>query len=309
MREAILLYTDIGSDIDDAVALNYLLHQPRCELLGVTTVSGDVRQRAALARALCEAAGQSAIPVFTGAPRPILHGLGQPNVPQFQAIADRSPALDDQPGAAIEFMRQTIRARPGEITLLAIGPMTNLALLFTLDPELPSLLKRLVLMCGLFLGWDSRKSFKSGPGAREWNALQDPIATAVVYRAAVKDHTSFGIDVTSQCTMNAADVRERFGRGDEASRLVLKMAEVWFEKSSPTLTFHDPLAAACIFEPTLCGYVEGLVEVDARAGLTEGLTVLNRHRIASETPAPHRVASEVNVPRFFEHYFSTIGVN
>lgn len=307
MPQAVLLDTDIGSDIDDAVALNYLLHQRECELVGVTTVSGDVAKRAALARVLCDLTGQSRVPVLAGAAQPILHGLGQPHVPQFAAIEDRSPSLEYEPGAAIEFMRQTIRSRPGEITLLAVGPMTNLALLFALDPQIPSLLKRLVLMCGLFFGWDPKTTWKSGPGAREWNAMQDPIATSVVYRAAASEHFSFGIDVTHRCTIEAEECRRRFSRGDEATQLVMKMAEVWFSQSSRYLTFHDPLAAACVFEPGLCEYVEGRVHVDARQGPLEGLTMFEPRDANSPSRPGHRVASSVNVDAFYEHYFRVIG--
>lgn len=308
MSHAILFDTDIGSDIDDAVALNYLLHQRDCEMVGITTVSGDVAKRAALARALCETMDADSIPVLAGAPGPILHGRGQPTVPQFSAIEERSPSLEFEPGAAIEFMRRTIRERPGEITLLAVGPMTNLALLFTLDPEIPSLLKRLVLMCGIFFGWEPRQNWRTGPGAREWNALQDPIATALAYRAGVADHLSIGIDVTRQCTMPAESCRERFGRGDDAAKLVLKMANVWFARSSEFITFHDPLAATCIFEPTLCEYSSGRVEVEARAGPLEGLTMFEPHSTQREIPALHRVATSVDVGRFFSHYFEVAGL-
>src|SRR5438105_11838794 len=90
----VLLDTDIGSDIDDAVALAYLLRQPRCELVGITTVTGNVIQRAACAEILCRAVGREAVPIHCGAEKPLLFGPGQPNVPQFEAIRHRSPRLD-----------------------------------------------------------------------------------------------------------------------------------------------------------------------------------------------------------------------
>src|ERR1041385_9035266 len=126
----VLLDTDIGSDIDDAVCLAYLLRQPRCELLGITTVTGGVVERAALCEVICRTAGREEIPVHAGASPVLLFGPGQPRVPQYEAIRDRAHRRDYEPGAAIEFLRRTIRARPGEVTLLAIGPFTNLALLF-----------------------------------------------------------------------------------------------------------------------------------------------------------------------------------
>lgn len=92
-------------------------------------------------------------------------------------------------GAYLEFMRDTIRRNPGEVTLLAIGPMTNLGLLFTMDPEIPSLLKRIVLMNGSF-------EHKLAVSYNEWNSLNDPYATAIVYNAKAPIHRSIGLDVT-----------------------------------------------------------------------------------------------------------------
>src|SRR3990172_8925537 len=89
-RNPVLLDTDIGSDIDDAVCLAYLLRQQRCELLGVTTVSGDTRARAALASAVCHAAGRPEVPVHAGVAEGLLLGTIQPHVPQA-AVLPRFP--------------------------------------------------------------------------------------------------------------------------------------------------------------------------------------------------------------------------
>jgi len=146
----ILLDTDIGSDIDDAAALAYLLRQPRCELVGITTVTGDVAKRAALCQVLCDAAGKGDVPIHCGASSVLLHGPGQPAVPQYAAIESRAHRSGWPAYTAIEFMRDAIRSRPGEITLLSVGPLTNVALLFALDPEVPSLLRAWVSMAGQF---------------------------------------------------------------------------------------------------------------------------------------------------------------
>jgi purine nucleosidase len=111
----VLLDTDIGSDIDDAVALAYLLQQPRCELLGVTTVTGDVSKRAACAEVICRAAGRTDVPIHCGASNVLLIGPGQPHVPHYQAIRKRLHQTSWPANTAVEFLRQTIRKRPGEI--------------------------------------------------------------------------------------------------------------------------------------------------------------------------------------------------
>jgi len=142
----ILLDTDPGSDIDDAVALAYLLANPDCELVGITTVTGNTQQRAAICRVVCEDFGRSDVPIYAGISEP-RSGPGQPNVPHYSAVEHRAGSLNF-PTEAVEFLRSTIRSRPGEITLLTVGPFTNLAALLELDPEIPSLCRSIVSMAG-----------------------------------------------------------------------------------------------------------------------------------------------------------------
>ncbi len=287
-RVPVLLDTDIGSDIDDAVALAYLLKKPECELLGITTVTGDVQKRAALAEAICHSVGRHDVPIHCGRRDVLIDGPGQPNVPQFEAIASKGHRLDRVENSAVEFLQKTIRSRPGEITLLTIGPYSNIALLFALDPEIPSLLKSVVSMGGVFYGGDRR----------EWNALVDPASTAMVYGASRHNHLSVGLDVTEKCRMSADEVRSRFV--DEPLVTVASMAETWF-KHSGELTFHDPLAATLIFRPELCTYESGKVEVTyAKGDKTSGKTTL------VPGDGQDRVAKNVDSEAFFAEYFRVV---
>lgn len=288
----VLLDTDIGNDIDDAVALAYLLRQPKCELLGITTVTGQARKRAGLAEVICKAAGRKDIPIHCGREEPLGAGPGQPDPRQYAAI-EQLPHHKDRPlNTAIEFLRTTIRNHPGEVTLLSIGPYSNMALLFGIDPEIPYLLKNFVSMAG---------SFYPGAPEREWNCIVDPIATASVYakRYAVQSgralpvHRSIGLDVTMKCQMSAAEVRRRFV--PEPLATVLKIAEVWFKDASE-ITFHDPLAAATIFHPGLCAYQQGSVVADPSTGAT--------HFKESARGPTDEVAQSVDSTAFFEEYFS-----
>lgn len=297
-RIPVLLDTDVGSDIDDAVCLAYLLKQPRCELLGVTTVTGNTAQRAALAEVICRAAGRNDMPIHAGCPNVMLFGPGQPDVPQYEAIANRPHRKDYPPATAVEFLRQTIRSRPGEITLLTIGPLTNIGLLFAMDPEIPALLKELVLMCGVFTAGNGQ-----GPGSKEWNALVDPIATAIVYRARPPRSTSIGLEVTTKCVLGADECRRRFAKAGGPLAIVAECAEVWFKHTRANITFHDPLAGAVIFEPSLCEYAEGEVTIETVSPALFGLTSFN---LRAEKK-PHRIAVQVKPAAFFEHYFGVVG--
>ena len=293
MATKLILDTDIGSDIDDAVCLAYLLMQPECELLGITTVTGEPEKRAALASALCEAAGKD-IPIYPGLEQPILGEQRQPRAEQAAALP-RWPHRSLFPeGEAVEFLRRTIRAHPGEITLLAIGPLTNVGMLFALDREIPNLLKEVVIMGGVYLRADPNL---------EWNIKLDAVAAAIVFRSPVPIR-ALGLDVTLQVTLPVEEVRRRFTA--PVLRPVLDFAEVWFDQSQ-VMTFHDPLAAVAIFDPApadsdeaICQFEPGLVTVDLATD--PGHTVF----APGQSGAPHAVAVEVRPERFFEEYFRVV---
>lgn len=291
MTLKVLLDTDIGSDIDDAICLAYLLAQPACDLLGITTVTGEGLQRAMMASALCHMAGQE-VPIYIGAETPLLVPQQQPQAPQAAALAEANwPHARDFPrGEAVEFMRRTIRSHPGEVVLLTIGPLTNVALLFATDPEIPALLKGLVLMGGSFGGGINE--------GREWNLIVDPHASAMVYRARPPYHRSVGLDVTTQVTMAADEVRQRFRQG--LLRPVLDFAEIWFRQRTK-ITFHDPLAAAVLFDEALCQFERGQVTIDLTDAERPG-----RSDWTTGGDGPHEVATQVDAARFFAHYFGVL---
>lgn len=286
--ERILFDTDIGSDIDDAVCLAYLLAQPQCRLLGITTVSGESEKRAMIADTICRAAGRE-VPIYPGIEQPLLVEPRQPKATQA-ALAGWAPQTRFEKGRAVEFLRDTIRRHPGEITLLATGPMTNVATLFALDREIPSLLKQLVLMCGVFE--------PARPDAAEWNALCDPHAAAIVYRSPVARHRSVGLDVTMKVTMSREEVKRRFTT--DTLRVVADFAEDWFARSD-RLVFHDPLAAVTIFDPDVCRFAAGTVEVETADPRCMGAT-----RWSANPQGAHQVALEVDAARFFRDYFGTV---
>jgi inosine-uridine nucleoside N-ribohydrolase len=287
----VLLDTDTGTDIDDAVALAYLLSQKRCDLLGVTTCTGEADKRAEMASAVCRNVGRGDIPIHAGCTKAMLIDMPQKIAQQAPALRDWDRQRDFAAGTAVDFLRRTIRANPGQVTLLTIAPLTNIAVLFALDPGIPSLLGQLVMMCGRFF---------EGMGG-EWNAYNDPHATAIVYGNGCQSrparHISYGLDVTTKCQMPADEVRRRFTA--KALKPVADVAEIWF-KDRTHITFHDPLAAACIFEPDLCQYRTGKVTVPTD-GPTAGWTVFQ-----GNPEGPHQAACKVDSERFFQHYFDVV---
>ncbi len=296
MQEKVLFDTDIGSDVDDALALAYLLCEPGCNLLGVTTVSGEPEKRAGMVSSICRNLGRDDVEIHVGCERPLLLETNrQPEAQQAAALKDWPHRTFERDNTAIEFMRRTIRANPGEVTLLAVGPLTNVAVLFATDPAIPSLLKRLVLMCGFF--------FDSMGG--EWNAICDPHATAITYGCGPQDkpaeHVSFGLDVTCKVILEADDARQRFS-GKKVLEPVRDFAEIWFS-SRPRVTFHDPLAAVSLFHPEICTYQDRNITVPVD-GVTAGWTV--PHYAPEGAAGKHRIAARVDSARFFDLYFNTL---
>jgi purine nucleosidase len=292
MSTKVILDTDIGSDIDDAVCLAYLLSQPDCELLGITTVSGEPVKRAMMASAMCKIAGKN-IPIYPGAEKPLLVPQRQPHATQAKALDKWEHDKDFPQFEAVEFLRKTIRKYPGEVILLPIGPMTNIALLFSIDPEIPKLLKGIVLMSGFY------EKMKPSQAPMEWNVMCDPHAAAIVYNAPVKIHRSIGLDVTLQVTMEKEEVRKNFKA--DILKPVVDFAEVWFENAKE-LTFHDPLAATTIFDKEICSFERGKVDIEIHKGDLMGATYWKQ----DDENGVHEVALEVNRDRFFEHYFSVV---
>jgi len=292
-KEKLLVDSDIGNDIDDTVCLAYLLCQKQCELLGITTVTGQPVVRAQLASALLKAAGREDIHIYPGTEQPLL-------TPQKQPVAHQAKYLPKYPhetrfpeGQAIEFMRRTIREHPNEVTLLGIGPLTNIALLFAVDPEIPALLKRLVIMCGTFT-----YRYKGEPCLSEWNARCDPYATAMVYQAPVKNIMSVGLDVTSEVVLEKEEILKRFDAG------ILKVALDFsgiLDNTRRQIVFHDPLTAAVIFKKEICDFKRGNVEVEIESKQLEGLTYWKE-----DEKGKNEVAFSVNRDMYFNHFFDTI---
>lgn len=306
-REKILLDTDIGTEVDDAITLAYLMANPNAELLGITTVTGEAVKRAELASIFCKIAGKD-IPIYPGCENPIL-------IPQIELYAPQKVILDKWEhekhfvkNKAVSFMQETIRKYPGEITLICIAPLTNVGLLFAIDPEIPKLLKRIILMCGspTYTRYDNTSEKMSAmqdsdyivlgsKGVLENNALIDPHATSLVYQASVAEHITCGLNVTSQLIMKPEEAEKIFHHPLLVP--VLDIAREWF-KDEERVTFHDPLTAVSLFNDDVCTFEQGDIHIDTESRLLAGFTYWR--------PSPegkHKVAMGVNKEKFFEHLF------
>lgn len=284
MREKVILDTDIGSDIDDAVCLAYLLSQPGCEIVGITTVSGESEKRAMIASYLCEKAGRKEIPVYPGMDEPLIGQQKQKIAQQYEFI-EKIGYRKTYKKEWFNFLRDTIRKYPGEINLITIGPLTNIGILFKIDSEIPFLLKSIYIMGGMFFG-ENKKA--------EWNVCCDPYAADVVFGASIQKMFVCGLDVTMKVSMEKVEIVENFNKYNLLKE-VLNFAEIWFEKMERhSITFHDPLASAILFEKKLCKFKKGKIFVD-QIGQTGFIEDEKSHSF---------VAYEVDTDFFFSHFFN-----
>jgi purine nucleosidase len=229
------------------------------------------------------------VPIRAGLADPLEGKQLQPVALQKEALARWDHETGFAEGAAIDFMAETIRSSPGEVTLLSIGPLTNVATLFEKHPDAPGLLKGLEMMAGTF----PRQGGKGG--WNEWNVSCDASAATKVYQTPVAIHRSVGLNVTTRVQLPADDVRARCQH--DRWKPALDMAEVWF-RQHPFIMFHDPLAAAALFDDRILEWTRGTVTVGT-AGDDRGSTTL-----ALAEDGPHEAASWVHADQFFDHFFS-----
>ncbi len=306
MATPIILDCDPG--IDDALAIAFAHGHPGIDLVGITTVAGNVSlaRTTENALAVCEYIGAAGTPVTAGCAGPLLRpaldarqvhgesGLGGAVLP--------APAASPAPGHAIDYIIETVRAAPGQITLVATGPLTNIALAVKREPRLADWVREFVIMGG-----------SAGRGnvtpAAEYNIWADPEAAAVVFRAGWTV-VVLGLDVTLRTGATAAVMQRMRELGPLGTTLLLPALDQYKSVSGPSgpppqaarlagppqaarlaappqaanlaappqaanlaAPVHDVCAVAWVAQPGLFGLVPARVQVETAGQLTSGMTV------------------------------------
>jgi len=258
----LILDTDIGGDIDDAWALGFILAHTEFEPLGVTITDGNTPARAKVACKLLHLTGRDDIPVAVG------RKTGDGRDYQFAWAEDftaRSPIA--QPAA--DFIVETVRQHPGDVTLLAVGPLQNVADALRKEPNLGRLLKRVVLMSGNIY----RSTWNDKPIA-EWNVVSATADAQLVYAAGLP-LTIVPLDSTTLVQLKDEE-RDRVRRHDSPlTRSLETLYRLWLDGPGARMTLHDQLAVAETASPgTFFGRQETLpLLVDG-----QGYTRIDRER-------------------------------
>lgn len=331
------LIVDVDTGIDDSLALLYLMGSADAEILAITCTAGNVpaRQVATNNLAWLELCGYADVEVALGAEIPIVQplmtteethgpqGIGHAELPAPSRAVSKRHAADVWVDIA--------RERPGEVTGLITGPLTNLALAVKLCPELPQLLKRVVIMGGTF----------NHPGnttpTTEWNIAVDPESAKIVFDAFSglpegRRPVICALDVTERIEMKpghieslgrAAESRpaeiidpsDPIGRKSEASHSVIRhlsdavrfYMEFHRDHEQGFLAhMHDPFAAAVALDPTLATTLPATVDVELAGTLTRGQTIAD-WRGMWRRPANADIVVDTDPAEFFERVVDRVG--
>lgn len=291
---------DCDPGIDDAIALLLALASPELELLALTTVAGNVPLSHTTANGLrlLELVGRVNIPLAAGAHRPLVHVPGGDSSETHGETGLDGSGLPDPTTVptgehAVDLIARLALARPGEVTLAAVGPLTNVALLAALHPEAFAALRRVVVMGGAAAGGNM------SPFA-EFNIWFDPEAAERVLQSG-QDVTLVGLDVTRQALLTAADIDELQGLpviGPAVAgmlRFYMRKHVDWYGEE--VVFQHDSLALAQLIDPAILTLVHCHIEVDTGMGPARGATLVDRLGVYGGTPNA-RWADAVDGERF-----------
>lgn len=271
----ILLDCDPG--IDDAMAIALTLGSPAAELVGITTVAGNVPQSVTTANALrlTEFYRASQVPVVAGA----IHPLTRPNV--FAAKVHGEDGLGGapvpaatrslQPGFGPDYLIDQLRASPGELTLVAIGPMTNLALALRKEPQITEWVRDVVLMGGSYTRGNVTP-------AAEFNFYADPEAAAAVFDAPWKP-VMIGLDVTLTASVGPEVLGRWRNFGALSDDLIIPSLANYSdsthgaEQAGPAI--HDACAIAYVLHPELFTLAPAQTQIETHGTLSSGMSVVD----------------------------------
>jgi inosine-uridine nucleoside N-ribohydrolase len=243
----VIIDTDVGDDIDDAYALAFAASDPRLDLVGVTTAWGDTGLRRRLTLRLLAAAGRSDVPVA--------QGRATPDSVRFTQAAWAAGGPDPPPGiGALEFISDEVRKRPGQITLVALAPLSNIQDLIDHDPATLRGLKRIVIMGGsIYAGYGESAAGQPTPPSAEYNIASLPKAFARLLALGVPI-VLFPLDST-QLKLDAASRGQLFAHGSPLRSALAQLYQPWrdlnaWRQTDPTL--FDAVPVAWLLDPTLC---------------------------------------------------------
>ncbi len=277
----VIFDTDIGDDIDDALALALALQSSELDIRAITTVSDDTEQRARLVWKELGIYGRQDIPVGVGVREPLLDKMHTGVAAQFQVLTAEDVIPPPLRFNAVQLLIETLMKSQAKITLIPVGPLTNIALALRIEPKIKNKIERIVLMGGAFQ-----------PPRAEYNILRDRVAASIVFSSGLPI-VAVGLDVTTKCKLQGADFERLKAAGNPASEFLVRLILLWKGEKEQYPTLHDPLAIAAVFRPELLELSSGEVSVETADPKLYGLTTFT-----AAATGKTKVAVGVNAPAF-----------
>ena len=271
----IIIDTDIGDDIDDALAIALALRSPEIEVLGITTVYKNVDSRTQLVLDLLQTFQSDGIPVAKGMGQPIRYAVDSEVIPHQCKLLNRQLPLNCQ-RHAVDFIIETVKQHP-DVVVVAIGPLTNIGMAIKLAPEILGK-SRIVAMGGAF-----------SAVYPEYNILCDPESANIVINSGAKVEM-IGLDVTTQCVLSREDEQLILKNENASSRYLAKLLQIWLETSkSKKVTLHDPLTIGYLIQPYLLSMESEPIRIEMEGSFTRGLTAVCRTPFRQREPYPDSI--------------------
>ena len=271
---------DMDAGVDDALAIMLAIRSPEVDLRAITAVSGNVHVDKTSVNALrvLEALQVSGVPVAKGAAKPILReletgesfhgsdGLGESDLPM--------PRLELDKRHAVDLLLEEIAANPKRITIVATGPLTNIATVLLRDPHFAENVERLVVMGGAY-GLTPYGYGNITPAA-EFNMYVDPEAASIVFRSGIP-LTCVGLDVSTDPKATLTEeLWQKIERSESAAAKFATRITNRYITRFGFIHLHDPMAVAAVVDPTLFVTGEYHVDIETAGSLTRGQTIADR---------------------------------
>lgn len=255
----IIIDTDIGDDVDDALAIALALNSEELEIVGITTVFRNTTLRAKLAVKLLKIFEREDIPVFVGTEKPLINDWDRNfTPPQYRAVREEISMKENI--SAVDFIVETIKNSKEKITLVPIGSLTNIALAILRAKEIIE--KTEIVMMG---GWIFR-------GIPEWNISCDPESARIVFDSGIRI-TMVPLDVTLKCRLKKEDVEKIKNFGSKKTDFLYELIEIWQEGNKNKFPIlHDPLAIATAIGKDFVKKEKFIIKVETRGEFTRGVT-------------------------------------
>lgn len=301
---------DVDTGIDDALAIMLALRSPELEVLGITCVSGNVHVDKVVAntKAVVELMEEK-IQVYKGAQKPLLRDLrtaewvhGEDGLANTYLARDKGYKSD---GNAIEALISLSREYSGDLVVVTTGPLTNLALALSVEPEVIDHIKEHYMMGGAF--GVTEYGFGNASASAEFNIWQDPEAAKIVFQSELVTY-AIGLDVTMDpsSALTLEDAEEIRKRGCVVCELAYRITKFYIENTGdPLMRLHDPMAVAAVVDKSLFEFVSLPVEVEVAGNVTVGTTITDKRPWARKKNRKN-IACRVDGERFKRMFIERI---